>query len=179
MRLAGLTPFAALFALTLAMPARAQIDPRWEEPLAMPREPTGEALGEGLVESDAVLRRIGAGPVRAAGISGLTWVTIDPVGVTIRIRPARKGLWLRELPAAIWPELTGTLTLAGAVAQHAPRPWIDVPTAGRAAAGTVLVLSDAAGHTAFRITGSATALSPQGTKVELVGRVRREPIAGL
>lgn len=130
-------------------------------------------LGGRLVESDAVLRRVGNGPVEAVGISGITWITVDPIDVTIRIRPSRDGLSLRRLPANLWPEMTETLALAGAVAGITPVPWLDVRTAGGAAAGTVLVLSDAAGHTAFRITGSATTVTKRGTKVELVGRVRR------
>lgn len=130
-------------------------------------------IGRELVESDAVLRRTGGGPVEAAGISGLAWTTVDPVEVTIRIRADREGLTLRKLPAELWPELDNSVALAGAVAETPPFDWVDVPTAGRAAAGTVLVLSDAAGHTAFRISGSATALTEAGTKVELVGRVRR------
>jgi len=144
------------------------------DPLEVPeRVGEVETVGRDLVESDAVLRRIGNGPVRSAGISGLTWVTVDPIDVTVRIRPARDGLRLRRLPAGLWPELTETLALAGAVAGTPPVPWVDVATAGRAAAGTLLVLSDASGHTALRITGSATALTSGGTKVELVGRVRR------
>jgi len=133
----------------------------------------GEAFGRELETSDAVLRRIGTGAVQAAGISGLRWITVEPVDVTIRVRPARAGLSLRELPARIWPELTDTLALAGAVAATDPVGFVDLPTANRGAAGRVLVLSDAAGHTALRITGSATAVSEKGTTVELVGRVRR------
>jgi hypothetical protein len=142
-------------------------------PDTLPAPTAGEAFGRELETSDAVLRRIGAGPVRAAGITGLTWITVDPVDVTIRIRPARTGLSLRELPAGIWPELTDTVALAGAVTATDPVGYVDLPTANRAAAGRVLVLSDAAGHTALRITGSATAVSQRGTTVELVGRVRR------
>jgi len=142
-------------------------------PRTLPEPAAGEAFGRELVTSDAVLRRSGSGPVRAAGISGLTWVTLEPIEVTIRVRPARQGLSLRELPAGIWPELTDTVALAGAVAETDPVGFVELPTASRAAAGRVLVLSDAAGHTALRITGSATAVSEKGTKVELVGRVRR------
>ncbi len=138
-----------------------------------PEPAAGEPLGRELVASDAVLRRIGTGPVQAAGISGLTWVTVEPIDVTIRVRPAQAGLSLRELPAGIWPELTDTLALAGAVAATEPVEFVDLPTASRGAAGRILVLSDAAGHSAFRITGSATAVSEKGTTVELVGRVRR------
>lgn len=133
----------------------------------------GEALGRELVTSDAALRRVGGGPVQAAGIDGLTWITVEPVDVTIRLRAAREGLSLRELPAGIWPELTDTVALAGAVAATEPAGFIDLPAANRGAAGRVLVLSDAAGHAAFRVTGSATAVSQRGTTVELVGRVRR------
>ncbi|WP_405228769.1 hypothetical protein [Lentisalinibacter sediminis] len=143
------------------------------EPELPPEPAAGEAFGRALEASDAVLRRLGAGPVRAAGISGLTWVTVEPIDVTIRVRPAQAGLSLRELPAGIWPELTDTLALAGAVAATDPVEFVDLPAANRTAAGRVLVLSDAAGHTAFRITGSATAVSAKGTTVELVGRVRR------
>jgi hypothetical protein len=143
------------------------------EPELPPEPAAGEAFGRALEASDAVLRRIGAGPVQAAGISGLTWVTVEPIDVTIRMRPALAGLSLRELPAGIWPELTDTLALAGAAAATDPVEFVDLPTANRAAAGRVLVLSDAAGHTAFRITGSATAVSEKGTTVELAGRVRR------
>lgn len=142
-------------------------------PRTLPEPAAGEAFGRELVSSDAVLRRIGSGPVRAAGISGLTWVTLEPIEVTIRVRPARQGLSLRELPAGIWPELTDTVALAGAVAETDPVGFVDLPTASRAAAGRVLVLSDAAGHTALRITGSATAVSEKGTTVELAGRVMR------
>jgi len=143
------------------------------EPEIPPEPAAGEAFGRELEASDAVLRRIGAGPVQAAGISGLTWVTVEAIDVTIRVRPARSGLTLRELPAGIWPELTDTVALAGAVAATDPVEFVDLPTANRGAAGRVLVLSDAAGHTVFRITGSATAVSEKGTTVELVGRVRR------
>ncbi|WP_405223375.1 hypothetical protein [Lentisalinibacter sediminis] len=143
------------------------------EPELPPEPAAGEAFGRALEASDAVLRRLGAGPVQAAGISGLTWVTVEPIDVTIRVRPAQAGLSLRELPAGIWPELTDTLALAGAVAATDPVEFVDLPAANRTAAGRVLVLSDAAGHTAFRITGSATAVSEKGTTVELVGRVRR------
>ncbi len=139
----------------------------------LPEPAAGEAFGRELVTSDAVLRRVGSGPVQAAGIDGLTWVTVEPIEVTIRVRPARQGLLLRELPAAIWPELTDTVALAGAVAATEPVGFIDLPAANRRAVGRVLALSDAAGHTAFRITGSATAVSERGTTVELVGRVRR------
>jgi hypothetical protein len=142
-------------------------------PRALPEPVVGEAFGRELVASDAVLRRIGSGPVQAAGISDLTWVTVEPVDVTIRVRPSRQGLSLRELPAGIWPELTDTVVLASAVAATDPVGFVELPTANRAAAGRVLVLSDAAGHNAFRITGSATAVSEQGTTVELAVRVRR------
>lgn len=139
----------------------------------LPEPGAGEALGRELVTSDVVLRRIGTGPVQAAGIDGLSWITVEPVDVTIRLRAARDGLALRELPAGIWPELTDTVALAGAVAATEPVDFVDLPAANRGAAGRLLVLSDAAGHTAFRITGSATAVSQRGTTVELAGRVRR------
>jgi hypothetical protein len=142
-------------------------------PEVLPEPVVGEAFGRELETSDAVLRRIGAGPVQAAGIDGLTWITVEPVDVTIRLRAARDGLSLRELPPGIWPELTDTVALAGAAAATEPADYVEMPTANRAAAGHVLVLSDAGGHTAFRITGSATAVSELGTTVELVGRVRR------
>jgi len=139
----------------------------------LPAAAAGEGFGRELESSDAVLRRVGAGPVQAAGISGLTWITVEPVDVTIRLRPSREGLALRALPAGIWPELTDTIALAGAVAATEPVDSVDLPAANRGAAGAVLVLSDAAGHVAFRITGSATAVSASGTTVELAGRVRR------
>jgi hypothetical protein len=144
------------------------------DPLETPQRESSEApLGRELEESDAVLRRWGRGKVESLGITGLTWATIDPIRLVIRLRATAEGTRLRRLPADSWPDLTHSLTLEGAVAAARPVPYVDLPVARRAAAGTVLVLSDASGHMAFRVTGSAATATERGTLVELVGRVRR------
>jgi hypothetical protein len=144
------------------------------DPLETPKPEAPEApLGRELEESDAVLRRRGRGEVESLGITGLTWATIDPIRLVIRLRATAEGTRLRRLPADSWPDLTHSLTLEGAVAAARPVPYVDLTVARRAAAGTILVLSDASGHVAFRVTGSAATATERGTLVELVGRVRR------
>ena len=144
------------------------------DPLESPEpQPEQAPLGRQLSESDAVLRRQGRGQVRSLGIDGLTWATIDPIRMIIRLRATEDCAELRRLPPESWPELTHSLTLEGAVAGSPPVPHVDLAVGRRAAAGTVLVLSDASGHLAFRITGSAATADEEGTIVELAGRVRR------
>ncbi len=128
-----------------------------------------------LTEADAMLRRRGDRPVESVGFEGLDWITLEPVDVTIRLRPSSPGSRLYALPADSWATMETAEALAAALADAGPVGWIDLPAARRGAAGRVVALRyEDGGMAVIRFTGSTTTVTPEGTVVTLAARVRRD-----
>jgi hypothetical protein len=131
-----------------------------------------ETLPQKLRESAMTLTRQAASNVAPAETSPLTWVTREPVNVTILLRPTDPDAEIRQLPPETWKH---TLTLDGLerkIADLRPLPYVEVPAARNGAAGTVLAISGSGGYTMIRITASTTRLSQLGTTVKLAILVR-------
>jgi hypothetical protein len=120
------------------------------------------------------LERIGRGPVEGGAPLGLTWKTIDPIAVVIRVsaREEGGGGFARLEPAA-WERLNGPEALARMLEGHELADSLEIPTANDAAAGTVFAIVRPEERYLLLTEHSRTRLSELGTTVTLVGRYRR------
>lgn len=136
---------------------------------------TGAAEPEAALRSgDFRLERVGAGPVRGADELGISWKTIDPVFVVIRMVASGDGArGLARLQPADYDGIATRSDLARALEASAPQPTLELATANDAAAGTVFAVVHADGGYVLRTERSATSLSRLGTTVTLVGRYKR------
>ena len=133
-------------------------------PAAVPRR---------LEQSAGRFQRRGSGAVESVGTTGLTWVTLEPIDVTIRLRAAHADASLRPLARSSWNDITTSEDLQAMQELVSAVPYIDVPAARGGAAGTVIALSDSDGDVLIHLTGSDTAVSQMGTTVTLIASVRR------
>ena len=157
----GMTSQAALTVTVIAeeMPS---IDSA--APLAIPRR---------LEQSEDTFRRQGSGAVESVGTAGLTWVTVEPINVTVRLRAASPDASLRPLARSSWNDIMTVEDLHAMQKLVSPVPYVDVPAARGSAAGTVIALSDSDGDVLIHLIGSDTAVSRMGTTVTLIANVRR------
>ena len=131
------------------------------------------AVSRRLEQVEDTFRRRGSGAVESVGTEGLTWVTIEPVNVTIRLRAAHSDASLWPLARSSWNDITTIDDLQTMQKQVSPVPYVDVSAARGAAAGTVIALSDDDGDVLIHLIGSDTAVSRIGTTVTLIAKVRR------
>ena len=132
------------------------------------QEPAPKLLRESVV----TLTRQGAGRVDPPGEAPLTWVTREAMNVTIRLRSAQRDGDLRQLDPASWETTLTRESLARQISALPAVPYVDVPAARNAAAGTVLAVGGNDGIALIRVTSSASSLSPLGTTVTLTALVR-------
>ena len=125
-----------------------------------------------LTESTMTLTRQAASDVAPAEKSPLTWITREPVNVTIRLQPADPDAEIRRLDPESWEQVLTRDGLERRISTVHPVPYVDVPAARNGASGTVLAISVDGGATLIRITSSATSLSQLGTTVTLAALVR-------
>ena len=130
-------------------------------------------ISPALRETEAVLRRRGRGAVDSEAIQGLDWVTIEPIDVTIRLRASAANATLFAPGASSWSTAANQDQLASILEDAVSVEFIDIPTARDQAADTVIALSGDGNDVLIRVTGSATAVSSDGTTVTLTASVRR------
>lgn len=126
-----------------------------------------------LEQLEGTFQRRGSGTVESVGTTGLTWVTLEPIDVTIRLRAARADASLRPLQRSSWNDIMTIEDLQAIRKRVSPVPYVDVPAARGGAAGTVIALSNGDGDVLIHLTDSDTAVSQLGTTVTLVAHVRR------
>jgi hypothetical protein len=126
-----------------------------------------------LAESEVVFRRQGTGDVESDGVTALSWVTVEPINVTIRLRADEQRATLYKLAAASWDTVATREHLATVLANTPSRDYLDIPTARGQAADTVIALRGDRGDVLIRLTGSITSVSSAGTTVTLMASVRR------
>lgn len=131
------------------------------------------AVARRLEQSEDTFRRQGPGAVESDVITGLTWVTVEPINVTVRLRAAHAGASLRLLSQSSWNDITTTEDLQEMQKTVSPVVYVDVPAARGGAAGIVIALRGNDGDVLIHLTGSETAVSPVGTTVTLMANVRR------
>jgi hypothetical protein len=136
-------------------------------------QPANLTMSPALQETEAMLRREGPGEVDSAGIEGLTWVTIEPIDVTIRLRATDANATLFAPGASSWDAAADQDQLARILADARSVDFVDIPTARDKAAGTVIALAGDGNDVLIRLTGSTTAVSSAGTTVTLTASVRR------
>lgn len=126
-----------------------------------------ETSPQKLRESAMTLTRQAASNVAPAETSPLTWITREPVNVTILLRPTDPDAEIRQLPLETWAHTLTPDDLERKIAALRPVPYVDVPAARNGAADTVLAISGGAADAVIRITASTTRLSQLGTTVTL------------
>lgn len=118
-------------------------------------------------------QRVGPGPVVGAGDFGITWKTIEPANVTIRIMNAEGGatrLVRLDEPAFDSLDLKSQLAISAAVA--GPAESIEVATTRNGAAGETFAVVIHERPYLLKITESRTLLSNLGTTVILNGEFK-------
>ena len=118
------------------------------------------------------LTRVATADVAPAEESPLTWITREPIDVTIRLRPVDADAEIRQLDLETWNRTWTRDDIARRISASRPVPYVDVPAARNAAADTILAISDDSGDALLRITTSATHLSQLGTTVTLAVLMR-------
>jgi hypothetical protein len=139
------------------------------------RETASDDGGRPWSEERAVrLERVGRGPVTGGEPLGLTWKTIDPISVVIRISAREEaGGGLTRLEPGAWEDVKDPEALARMLEQHELADSLEIPTANDAAAGTVVAIVRPEERYLLLTEHSSTRLSELGTTVTLVGRYRR------
>jgi hypothetical protein len=125
-----------------------------------------------LRESEMTLTRVATADVAPAEKSPLTWITREPVNVTIRLQPVGADAEIRQLDLETWNHTLTRDGLRRRISTSRPMPYVDVPTARNAAADKILAISGDSGDALLRITTSATRLSQLGTTVTLAVLIR-------
>lgn len=125
------------------------------------------------VERSFRLERVGRGPVRGDDRLGLTWKTVDPLSVVIRMsgREGTTGRFARLDPAS-YHELETEQSLTRALEERELAEMLEIATANGAAAGTVFALVYPDERYLLLAEHSSTSLSELGTTVTLSGRYR-------
>lgn len=131
-----------------------------------------ETVPQQLRESEMTLTRVATADVAPAEESPLTWITREPIDVTIRLRPVDADAEIRQLDLETWNRTWTRDDIARRISASRPVPYVDVPAARNAAADTILAISDDSGDALLRITTSATHLSQLGTTVTLAVLMR-------
>lgn len=118
-------------------------------------------------------RRVGPGPVTGAADFGITWKTIEPRNVTIRITHSEGGASkLMKLSEPAFEHIESKSQLASSASGAGAEQEIELPTTRNGAAGeTFAVVIDERPYL-LRITESRTVLSELGTTVILNGEYK-------
>lgn len=126
-----------------------------------------------LAEHTFRLQRVGRGSVLGDDRLGITWKTVDPIFVVIRVsaREGTAGRFARLDPAS-YEELGTEEALTRALAHRDLVDTLEITTANDAAAGTVLAIVHPEERFVLLAEHSATSLSELGTTVTLTGRYR-------
>ena len=125
-----------------------------------------------LRESRLTLTRQAALYVAPADRSPLTWITLEAVNVTIRLRPADPEAGIHQLDLQSWDQTLTRDGLERRISASRTVPYVDIAAARNGAADTVIAISGGSGNVLIRITNSATSLSPLGTTVTLAALIR-------
>ena len=126
-----------------------------------------------LRETEVVLLREGPGEVDSEGLRGLSWITIEPIDVTIRLRASQANVTLVAPGASSWGAAAHQDQLTRILADARSVDFVDIATARGQAAGTIIALRGDGNDVLIRLTGSTTAVSSTGTIVTLTASVRR------
>ena len=120
--------------------------------------------------------RAGIGRMKGGTDFGITWKTVDPIKVGIRISVIDKGYSIKDgLMAAQYDDIIGSPDLdfrRNADKKSGSATYIEVPTAQNAAAGRVLAIDTPGQYCMIKVSRSATSLSKIGTTVVLQGEYK-------
>lgn len=142
------------------------------EPEASPAPPGASPAPDARTGSFR-LERIGRGPVTGGDAFGLTWRTVEPVSVVIRVTAAQGGASkLARLRPEDFADVGSGAALGRALEDARAVESVEIATANDAAAGAVLGVRHHGRSYVLRADHSETSLSEVGTTVTLVGRYR-------
>lgn len=132
-----------------------------------------EVLEAVVATGDFALRRIGPGGVRGAEPFGITWRTIDPIKVTIRIKASSDGATkIARLDPNDFQRAQTRAELVEIVDRCISADAIDFDTANAAATGQVLAVRNEDQHFILEASASETFLTDAGTTVVVTGRYK-------
>ena len=141
------------------------------------REKTSQEMGEERLDridrGIFSFRRVGPGPVVGATDFGITWKTVEPAKVTIRITNAEGGASkLIRLVEPAFDAVDSKSQLALSAADAGPADAIEVAATGNGAAGETFAVVVGEMPYLLKITESRTLLSELGTTVILNGEFK-------
>lgn len=117
--------------------------------------------------------RVGPGAVSGADLFGLTWKTVDPIKVTIRVAAAEAGAArLVRLDATDFQSVHTRTQVSAVVDQGTADDVIVFDTANDAAAGKVFAVVNDDRQYILQASASETSLSEAGTTVIVTGRYK-------
>jgi len=120
-----------------------------------------------------VFRRVGPGGLTGADPFGITWKTIDPIKVTIRVAGAVNGAnKIARLDAVDFQAVHTRSQVAEIVDRCVSEDVIEFDTANAAAAGQVLAVVNDEQRYILQAFASETTLSEAGTTVVVTGRYK-------
>jgi hypothetical protein len=122
---------------------------------------------------DFTLRRIGPGGISGAEPFGITWLTIDPIKVTIRLQASSDGATkIAQLDPLDFQRAQTRAQLFEIVDRCTSADAIDFDTANAAAAGQVLAIRNKDQRYILQASASDTFLTDAGTTVVVTGRYK-------
>lgn len=122
---------------------------------------------------DFVLQRIGPGHVSGADPFGITWRTIDPIQVTIRVEASADGATkIARLDPVDFRRVQTRAELVEIVDQCTSADAIDFDTANAAATGQVLAVRNEDQRFILQASASKTFLTDAGTTVIVTGHYK-------
>jgi len=123
---------------------------------------------------DFVFRRVGRGDVSGADPFGITWKTVDPIRVTIRLAGAADGATkIARIDASDFREARTRAEVEEIVDRCVEDEMIEVDTARAAAAGEVFAVVNDEQRFLLEAFASETTLTDAGTTVVVAGRYKR------
>lgn len=132
-----------------------------------------EVLEPVVATGDFALRRIGPGGVSGAEPFGITWRTIDPIKVTIRIKASSNGATkIARLDPIDFQQAQTRAELIEIVDRCTSTDAIDFDTANAAATGQVLAVRNEDQRFILQASASKTFLTDAGTTVVVTGRYK-------
>ncbi len=117
-----------------------------------------------------VFRRVGRGNVSGAGPFGITWTTVDPIRVTIRLAGATK---IARLDVKDFHEAHTRAEIREIADRCIADELIELDTASAAAAGQVFAIVNDEQRFLLEMSASETNLTDAGTTVVVAGRYKR------
>ena len=122
---------------------------------------------------DFALRRIGPGGVSGSEPFGITWRTIDPIKVTIRLKASSNGATkIARLDPIDFQRAQTRAELVEIVDRCTSTDAIDFDTANAAATGQVLAVRNEGRRFILQASASKTFLTDAGTTVVVTGRYK-------